>query len=175
MAKKKIEKVEAKEAKPKVEKPVEKKSEKKQEEKLEKSSILSEEQTSGWEKLIDSDATSTLNQKITQTTPWLAPVKEKLEDALAEIPDSETDKKTKGPYDQKTSDSNSYIETSRTFNGTVETKSIEDLGNFNQVRTFNTMQQDTRQENVYDMKRNADETLNRNWGVEGVKKYQSTR
>jgi hypothetical protein len=142
--------------------------------------VISIQKNTGWEQLAKEKSTTTLDTKIApQISPAVFQRREKLENALRNIPEVKKDE-NKNPYDTKQEQVNygaksqNYLASSLgNFQGT-QMKRAEEMTISNQPRTF-THGQLTGQQNVYDMKRNAEETLNKNWGVEGLKKYEPIR
>lgn len=160
------------EKKEETKKPVEKEKITKSEEKITRP-IVEEFRDSGWEDLIDSDASSTLDRRLIRRTGPQMWSGERLEDSLGEAETKEGETKSNETYK---SNSATYMGKGGVVGGAAETKREDEFGKFDQVRTMNNWQpqqgiENPTQTNAYELKRNADETLNIHQGVEGFKKY----
>ncbi len=152
----------------KSEKPVEKKLEEiKKEKVLDKGLDESEEsllaiadsQDSGWDEVLDSNASPTLDRRIVRSTPGFSLVGN-LENSLEDVPVENIDENK--PIENYKNDSSSYMGKGGVLGQTTETRRVEEFLHDGPVKTINNWRpefEDTSVAKMYDIKRKAEDTL----------------
>jgi hypothetical protein len=168
----------------KKEKPVEKEEEKKEidekeepkkESEMKRSSFIVEKTPlSDWEDVLAKKINPTLDRRIVSTTQGVIP-RTNLENSLEDVPTEQTEEKKPESY---STDQSSYMGKGGVLGEATGTRRVEEFMKDPTVKTignWNPQFENSAQPKMYEIKRNADETLKTLHETEAFRKYSTRR
>ena len=134
---------------------------------------IADSHDSGWDEVLDSNASPTLDRRIVRSTGFSLGAN--LESSLEDVPMENVDENK--PVENYKNDSSSYIGKGGVLGAMTETRRVDEFLNDGPIRTVNNWKpefEDTNAPKAYEVKRNAEETLEDVNGV-AFQKYTPKR